>query len=112
MNLIEYKLGMQLVLMVKDTGGFEGFEVFVNGVAATPPVEDMLVHRYTVPRPDERAVVAVRFGGNDGGASAMFDVSGGQKTLLDSQKGMKHVYVIEPGSAAPAVRETVKSAAE
>ena len=110
--MIEYKPGMQLVLMVKDTRGFDGFEVFVNGVAAVPPVEDQLVHRYTVPRPAERTVVAVLFGGNDGGASAVFDVSGGQKTLLESQPGMKHVYVIDPGSEGPAMHEAAKPAAE
>lgn len=95
MTVIEYKSGMKLVLMIKDTGGFDGFGVFVNGHLSFPIVFDQQKHRFDIDRPKKAEAVVIRFGGNDGGKSAIFDVSSDPPQALDRQEGLTHGYVIQ-----------------
>lgn len=97
MDKIIYREGMELVLLVKDTFGFDGFQVFVDDTAAAPPQDDQLLHRYPIPRPGGEQTVSVVFGGNDGGASAVFDVAAQPPKRLDAKKGLTHKYEIEAG---------------
>lgn len=94
MKTIEYKEGMKLVLMIKDVGGFDGFGVYVNGHLSFPPVFDREKHRYDIDRPASSEAIVVRFGGNDGGKSAVFDISVDPPRALDSQVGITHAYIV------------------
>lgn len=96
MKTIEYKEGMKLALLVRDRGGFDGFSVYVNGNINGSSVMDQGPHRYEIPRPANKEVVVVQFGGNDGGDSAIFDLSGAAPKRVGEQQGRTHAYLIQP----------------
>lgn len=96
MKVIEYKDGMKLVLMVRDSGpGFDQFGVFVNGDLSFPPVSDREKHRYDIDRPEGTEAVVVRFRGGDGGRSAIIDIAKDEPVLVEQQAGVTHGYLIK-----------------
>ena len=94
MTAIEYKDGMKLVLMIKDSGGLDGFGIYLNGHLSFPVIFDQQKHRYDIDRPNKPEAVVIRFGGNDGGKSAIFDISVDPPRAVERQEGLTHAYFI------------------
>jgi hypothetical protein len=95
--MIDYQDGMQLELWVRDTGLFDGFAVFVNGSIVTT-VGDQKTHKFPIPKPTNSEAIAVNFGGQDGGTSAIIDVADpSQLATLETQTGVNHGYIVKPG---------------
>ena len=96
---IEFPEGKQLELWVRDTGLFDGIAIFLNG-AIIKRVGDQCTHKFRIERPRERQEVAVTFGGNDGGVSAIVDVTNPDQTValakLDMTHGLTHRFVLVP----------------
>jgi hypothetical protein len=94
--MVEYEKDMKLQLWVRDTGLFEGFAVFVDGSIVTT-VGDQKTHKFDIPRPESDEAVAVNFGGQDGGRSAIINVADPDQLMtLETQVGVNHGYVIKP----------------
>ena len=103
MPTIKCGSGMKLQLWVKDSGAFDGFAVILNGIQFDD-VGDQAVRRYDIPTPAGRTEIAVQFGGNDGGVSAVVDIADknglpNRKVLanLGQDDGLRHDYVLEVG---------------
>lgn len=93
---IKYVQGKKLQLWVRDTGVFDGFAVYLNG-QKIDEVGEQDTKKYDIVRPDAAEKVSVRFGGHDGGVTAVVDVTDpNAKQVLAKQHGMAHEYVIEP----------------
>ena len=94
--MINYTQGMKLELWVRDTGLFEGFAVFVDG-SIVKVIGDKKTHKFPIPRPNGDPSIAINFGGQDGGTSAVIDVAnpGGPNTL-ETQTGINHGYIVHP----------------
>jgi hypothetical protein len=96
---IEFPAGKKLELWVRDTGLFDGIAIFLNG-AIIKRVGDQSTHKFVILRPREREEVAVTFGGNDGGISAIIDVTDPNQTVAlgkqDPTHGLTHKFVLVP----------------
>lgn len=94
--MVEYTNDVQLELWVRDTGLFDGFAVFVNG-SIVQTIGDQLTHKFPIPKPANNQSIAINFGGQDGGTSAIVDVSdANQLVALETQTGSNHGYIIKP----------------
>jgi hypothetical protein len=96
---IEFPGGRKLELWVRDTGLFDGIAIFLNG-AIIKRVGDQSTHKFVICRPREREEVAVTFGGNDGGITAIVDVTEPDQMValakLDATNGLTHKFVLVP----------------
>ncbi len=93
--MIDYKVDMKLELWIKDAGMFDGFAVFVDG-SLIRKVGDQITHKSTISRPSGVEAIAINFGGQDGGVSAVVDVTDPNNNLtLEKQTGINHAYMIQ-----------------
>jgi hypothetical protein len=72
--MIDYREGQKLELRVQDRGGFDSFAIYLDGLLFTE-VADQKPHSYPIARPSDVTAIVVHFGGNDGGTSAVVDVT-------------------------------------
>lgn len=92
---IPYDRTMKLQLWVRDSGEFSGFAVYLDG-SVMYQVADQDTKKYDIPRPDSATVVAIKFGGNDGGVSTIVNVANDQQVAVERQTGLQHSYFLEP----------------
>jgi hypothetical protein len=96
---ISYPTGRVLELWVRDTGQFDGIAIFVDGAIVRKFV-DQGTHRIPLDRPSAKVELAVAFGGNDGGISAIVDMTDPKlpETLgkFAANDGLTHRYEIAP----------------
>lgn len=96
---IEFPVGRKLELWVRDTGLFDGIAIFLNG-AIIKRVGDQYTHKFSIARPREPEEVCVTFGGNDGGVSAIIDVTDPNQVFplvkQDVSNGLTHKFVLVP----------------
>lgn len=92
---IEHKEGQKLELWVRDTGVFESFTVFLNG-DQVDEIGDQSIQKFAIERPRASADIEIHFGGADGGASTVVDVTNPRsKKRLEKQEGLRHRYLIQ-----------------
>ena len=95
---VKYTDGKKLQLWIKDRGELDGVSVFLNGHLVRS-FADPITHKFPLERPPQSVKLLVAFGGNDGGVTAIVDVTdSGNELILAKQKpedGMKHEYVLK-----------------
>lgn len=94
---LSYTADMELQLWVRDTGSFDSIAIFVNGKLSML-IADSKTHKFPISRPPESVVVAVHFGGNDGGYSAIVDVKTGKEDSLSKlgpDDGFRHSFILK-----------------
>ncbi|MDQ2643857.1 MAG: hypothetical protein M3020_08595 [Myxococcota bacterium] len=95
---VNYSDGKKLQLWVKDRGELDGISVFLNGHLVRC-FADQVTHKFPLERPPESVKLLVAFGGNDGGVTAIVDVTDGNNELVVARQkpedGMKHEYVLK-----------------
>jgi hypothetical protein len=91
--MINYKDGMTLELWVWDKGELEGFSIYMDGQQLDH--QDVLAMRYPIAPPETQVEVLVKFGGKDGGATKIVDMTDGKKVVLaHNESGLDHRFVI------------------
>jgi hypothetical protein len=95
---VDYAEGRQLELWVRDTGLFDGIAIFLNGQRIRR-IGDQITHRFPIDRPPISADITVAFGGNDGGITAIVDVTDGDDNQLvlgrlSQADGAEHTYTV------------------
>lgn len=101
--IIDYPSAQKLELWVIDSGARDTVAVFLNG-RLVEFIADRSVHQYSIERPPEGTAIAiaVHFGGNDGGFSAIVDATHGSPRYaekLGPNDGMRHSYVLRAVSS-------------
>lgn len=96
--MITYPPGKQYQLWVRDSGEFDGFAIYVNQTLVRQ-VGDQLTHKYPivppVPGGPSPLPIVIHFGGNDGGVSAIVDVTvPNDEQVIEKQLGLKHSYLV------------------
>lgn len=95
---VNYADGRKLQLWIKDKGELDGISVFLNGHLVRS-FADQVTHKFPLERAPLSVKLLVAFGGNDGGVTAIVDVTDSANELvLAKQKpedGMKHEYVLK-----------------
>lgn len=96
---ISYPTGREIELWVRDTGQFDGIAIFVDG-AIVQRFVDQGTHRIPLERPSAKVELAVAFGGNDGGISAIVDMTDPKLPMtlgkFGTNDGHTHRYEIVP----------------
>jgi hypothetical protein len=91
---IDYPANKSFELRVKDKGELEQFDVFVNGTLRSH-ISDGEMHKFPLERPPSAMAIAVHFEGQDGGKSAIVDVTDPQNPVkIASQDGLLHSYIV------------------
>ena len=91
---VQYTDGMELELWVQDTGQLDTYFIYVNGFQVKAS-QSQALHTYPIDKPQRPPLaITIRFAGNDGGLSALFDVAGGQRRELARQSGTAHEWIV------------------
>lgn len=96
MSDVRFPASGKLELWVRDTGTLEGFTVYLDGKKVKDVFTDK-IRKFPLTRPKDGAfsVIALKFGGADGGTSAIVDVTKpDEPDVLAQQKGLSHVYEV------------------
>ena len=92
--MITYQPDMKLELWVMDTGEHDTFEVYVNGFHAHFSASQGL-EKFPIQPPPHPLDIVVRFGGADGGVSAIVDNLGQpDPPIVEQCSGTEHTYSI------------------
>lgn len=96
---IQYPSGKTLELWVRDKGEFDGIAIFLNG-QIVGRVVDQKTHKFPLMRPPVSTSLRASFGGNDGGVSAIVDVTNANEQMVigkqDAEDGIHHDYNLVP----------------
>jgi hypothetical protein len=91
---IAYPAGKEFELRVKDLGSLDQVDVFVNG-ALQSHITDQELHVFKIERPIAAMAIAVHFEGQDGGKSAIVDMTDpANPDMVASQTGLIHSYLL------------------
>jgi hypothetical protein len=97
--VIPYPEGAKLELWVVDTGALDTIAIYLNG-SLIDYIGDQTTKKSAIQRPPtgKSIAIAVHFGGNDGGYSAIVDTTGGQSKniqKLGPADGLRHSFILE-----------------
>jgi hypothetical protein len=97
--IVPYPDKAKLELWVIDSGSLDTLAVFLNG-RMIDYIADRKTHAFPIERPPTGTTIAiaVHFGGNDGGFSAIMDASEGEpKTVeqLGPRDGFRHSFMLK-----------------
>jgi hypothetical protein len=101
---IRYRERRMLELWVRDVGAFDGIAIYLNG-KLIERIGDQQTVKFAIERPPGPTEIIVHFGGNDGGISAVVDVTDiDQQRALGKQTqgdGLRHAYRVVPTESDP-----------
>ena len=89
---IKFTDGMKLELWVWDRGELEGYAIYLNGQYLTEG--STIARRYPIDPPKGNEVIAIHFGGADGGATKIVDAAQDNSVVEHQDDGVRHSYII------------------